>query len=138
MEIHTQTIKENPPQVAQNNSFSNLEIVYIDDPVKGKILTTSMEEVEFPLTEEDKQFIEALKDKVVELNAVGLAATQVGISKPITAFHVPEYALQWREDVTHLVPMTVLINPSYEPIECEGKFLDIDMIQLLLKEAKKI
>lgn len=44
--------------------------------------------------------------------------------KPITAFEVSQKALKWREDITHLVPLTVLINPSYEPIESEGRTLD--------------
>lgn len=101
-----------------------LELVDIDDPIKSKVLTTPMAKVTFPLTEEDLRFIEALKSKVRELGAAGLAATQVGVSKPITAFEVPQVALKWREDVTHLVPLTVLINPSYEPIESEGRALD--------------
>jgi peptide deformylase len=101
-----------------------LEIVDIDDPIKNKVLTTPMESVTFPLTEEDKRFIEALKSKVSELNAAGLAAPQVGAAKPITAFEVSQEALKWREDITHLVPLTVLINPSYEPIENEGLSLD--------------
>jgi peptide deformylase len=101
-----------------------LEIVDIDDPQKGTVLTTPMAAVQFPLTQEDKEFVEALKAKVTELNAAGLAATQVGVAKPITAYLVAEHFLQWREDITHLVPLSVLINPSYEPIESEGRTLD--------------
>lgn len=111
-------------QTTMENKFSHLELVDIDEPEKGKILTAPMSEIKFPLTQEDLQFIEALKNKVIELGAAGLAATQVGISKPITAYQVPEEALKWRKDVTHLVPLTVLINPSYEPIESAGKILD--------------
>jgi peptide deformylase len=102
----------------------HLEIVDIDDSSKSKILTTPMDAVNFPLTAEDKQFIEALKSKVIELEAAGLAAPQVGVAKPITAFEVSQAALKWREDITHLVPLTVLINPSYEPIESQGRSLD--------------
>ncbi|MBN9412412.1 MAG: peptide deformylase [Candidatus Paracaedimonas acanthamoebae] len=58
------------------------------------------------------------------MGAAGLAAPQVGVSKPVTVYQVPENALKWREDVVHLVPLTVLINPSYEPVEKSGKTLD--------------
>lgn len=110
--------------IENKSKFACLEVVDIDDPEKGKVLTSPMAEVKFPLTLEDLQFIEALQNKVIELSAAGLAATQVGMPKPITAYQVPEEALKWREDVTHLVPLTVLINPSYEPIESAGKTLD--------------
>jgi len=106
------------------NKFSHLELVDIDDLEKGKVLAAPMPEVKFPLTQEDHQFIVALKNKVIELGAAGLAATQVGIPKPMAAYQVSKEALKWREDVTHLIPLTVLINPSYEPIESAGKTLD--------------
>ncbi|MBA4750596.1 MAG: peptide deformylase [Alphaproteobacteria bacterium] len=101
-----------------------LEIVDIDDADKKNVLITPMAAVTFPLQEDERMFIEALKAKVVALGAAGLAATQVGVAKPITAFHVTEDARIWREDVTHLVPLMVLINPSYEPLEEEGEIAD--------------
>ncbi len=101
-----------------------LEIVDIDDAQKRHVLITPMAAVTFPLQEDERIFIEALKAKVVALSAAGLAATQVGVAKPITAFHVTEDARKWREDVTHLVPLMVLINPSYEPLEEEGETAD--------------
>lgn len=106
------------------NEFSSLEIVDIDDPGQNNVLTTAMLPVKFPLSQEDRDFINALKNKVIELDAAGLAATQVGVAKPIAVFHVDQEALKWREDVTELVPLTVLINPSYAGIETLGKNLD--------------
>ncbi len=104
--------------------FSELAIVDIDDPQNKHVLTTPMPKVKFPLSKNELHFIDALKEKVRQLGAAGLAATQLGVAKPITAFQVSEEALQWREDITELVPLTVLINPSYEPIEALGKSLD--------------
>lgn len=102
-----------------------LDIVDMDHtPEKAAILTQPMERVSFPLTPQDKQFIEALQQKVLKLGAAGLAAPQVGVGKQIIAFQVPEAALKGRKDVTHLVPLTVFINPSYQPIEAEGRVLD--------------
>lgn len=109
---------------SEGDKAMRLEIVDIDDTHKSHVLTTPMANVTFPLADEDKRFIEALKSKVKELGAAGLAAPQVGVAKPITAFEVSQEALKWRDDITHLVPLTVLINPSYEPIEHEGRSLD--------------
>jgi len=114
----------NDKGVKVESQIPALEIIDIDDPSKNKILTTLMQPVKFPLSQENLDFINALKSKVVELEAAGLAATQVGVAKPITVFHVDKEALKWREDVTELVPLTVLINPSYEGIESFGKNLD--------------
>lgn len=106
------------------NKFSDLDLVDIDDPEKGIVLTTPMSAVTFPLSAENLQFIEALKNKVIDLSAAGLAAPQVGMPKPITVYQVPSEALKWREDVTHFVPLTVLINPMYEPVKNSEKTLD--------------
>ena len=100
------------------------ELVDIDDPERSHVLTSSITEVKFPLSQEELQFIEALKNKVIESKAAGLAAPQLGVAKSITAFQVTEEALLWREDVADLVPQTILVNPSYEPVESEGKSLD--------------
>lgn len=62
------------------NKFLKLEIVDIEDKDRHTVLISPMEPVKFPLTEEDKQFIETLKAKVIELKAAGLAATQVGMA----------------------------------------------------------
>jgi len=114
--------KEAPMTMKQEPS---LEIVDIDDtPGKAPILTGSIKAVTFPLTEKDKKFIEALKAKVIELGAAGLAAPQVGVAQQIIAFQVPIEALKYRDDVTGLVELTVLSNPSYVPIESEGHALD--------------
>jgi peptide deformylase len=103
---------------------ASLDIVDIDDPSQNSVLTTPMDPVKFPLSREDKNFIAALKKRVIKEGAAGLAATQVGVAKPITVFLVPEEALKWRDDVIELLPLTVLINPSYEGIESKGKVLD--------------
>ena len=101
-----------------------LKIVNIDDPEKSAVLTSPMKPVKFPISTEKTRFIDALSKLVVTKELVGLAATQVGVAEPITAYYVPKKALAVRYDVTEEVPLTVLINPSYEPIEEYGQTLD--------------
>jgi len=103
---------------------TTLTIVDIDDPAGAHILKRPLEQVKFPLSKEDRDFISALKEKVIELNAAGLAASQVGMNKQIIAYHVHKDALKWRDNIKELVPLTILINPSYQPLENTGTYMD--------------
>lgn len=103
---------------------NRLDITTIETPEHVKVLTTPAETVTFPLSPETKAFIQNLKDKVMELDAAGLAAPQVGWNVRIIAYQVSEIALKYRDDVEDLVPLSILINPSYEVIDGHERTLD--------------
>lgn len=101
-----------------------MEIVTIEQQ-HHEVLREPAKAVTFPLSEENRQFALALRDKMIELgNAVGLAATQVGKSLQIIAFHVPHTAAKMRKNVHAAVEPTILINPRYEPIIEDGTIID--------------
>jgi peptide deformylase len=102
----------------------NLDIKQIENNEDVSVLTTKTLPVTFPLTPEIQNFVTALKAKVLELNAAGLAATQVGSNLSIIAYHVHEDALKYRSDIEYLVPLSVLINPSYEIMDANDRTLD--------------
>lgn len=103
-------------------SMPALEIKTVPD--HERLLTTPCVEVEFPLSQETQAFIQALKEKVIEIDAAGLAATQVGSNLRIIAYQVSALALSIRVDAEKVVPLTALINPSYEIINEEERTLD--------------
>lgn len=102
-----------------------LELVTIEhSPNAAEILKKQAKIVDFPLSPEITSLIKAMKKKVIEIDGVGLAANQVGYPVKVIVYHVPEDALSYREDAVEAVPLSVLINPSYTPIEEEGIFAD--------------
>lgn len=64
----------------------------------------------------DIRIIEAKFDQ--EKNMAGLAAPQLGISKQIIIFAVPDdpELKKFRPDLTQSMPKTIWINPTYEPV----------------------
>ena len=54
----------------------------------------------------------------------GLAATQVGYSWRAAFIQMPEDTKKYRKDACDVIPLTVLINPVYEPIVEDGKVKD--------------
>lgn len=91
-----------------------LDIVTLDtDP---SVLTQPAKEVQFPLSEEDQHLIEQMKNTFLALKGVGLAAPQVGISKKIIVYEISQDAAALRNNA-EVVPLTVLINASYEPAQ---------------------
>jgi peptide deformylase len=103
---------------------SPLKLIDITDSYGADTLTNPAQLVQFPLSDEDKTLIHKMKSALIEYNAAGFAAPQFGYRKAVIVFHVPERALQWRNDVKELVPVTVLLNPSYRGVEDRGKTLD--------------
>jgi len=95
------------------------EYVQIDD-VSSKnrdVLRTHAEEIQFPLSDEDKAIVDQLVFKFSnEQNCAGLAAPQIGYGKRIVVFHVSEDAKSLRKDVYETVPPIVLVNPQYHPV----------------------
>jgi len=86
---------------------------------QDKTIRIKAKELNFPLSEEDKESIRILEKKYdQEENCAGLAAPQIGISKNIIIFAVPgdEELKKWRPDITDSMPKTIWINPSCMPI----------------------
>lgn len=102
--------------------------------------------VNFPLSQEDKRDLEILVRKFdSEKNMAGLAAPQIGITKRMIIFAVPDdpELKKWRPDLTQTMPKTLWLNPSYKPIgdlmheDYEGCFSVRDTAGLV-KRFKKI
>jgi peptide deformylase len=105
-----------------------LQLVTLDSP-EHSVLRTPAKTVTFPLDSEAQQFIQNLQSFFHDLksplgNPAGLAAPQVGHALRIIIIQVPESAEAKRKDVYDVVPPTVLINPTYTPIEAAGESKD--------------
>ena len=92
-------------------------------------LISVAEKVSLPLTAEVREVIRSMIQFINTLPSpygkpAGLAAPQVGISLSIALIQIPPEAKLRRKDVYDTWPLTVLINPRYEPILSEGKSLD--------------
>jgi len=100
-----------------------LQLVTIEqDTEKSKNLIKPAREIQFPLSEQIKVFIEQLKEKAIAENAAGLAASQVGQHLRIICFRVFEASIKARSlDASEEFPLTVLINPTYQGVEEDGK-----------------
>ena len=93
----------------------NLKIVTIEDEEES-ILLQPTTRVLFPLSKEDQQLIFSMKDKLGELEGVGLAAPQINSKKSMIAIYIPENAALLRDNSIPY-PMHILINPEYESLE---------------------
>jgi peptide deformylase len=94
-----------------------LEIVTLEHSTHPEVLTSKAAKLSFPLSTEDQSLIQQMIDLVLQLQGVGLAAPQIGISKQIIVYHISENAQKIRNNAFETVPVTVLINPEYTPIE---------------------
>lgn len=92
-----------------------LDIVTIEHSPHFEVLQQTASIVQFPLSTEDKQIIEDMKAMVLKLNALGIAAPQIGVAKQIIVYGISLEAKDIRSDAHEVVPLTVLLNPSYEP-----------------------
>lgn len=95
--------------------------VVLNDPKETKVnvLRNPAEPLSFPLSKEDRDFIQILINKFDgEENCAGLAAPQIGFSKQVIIFEVPDNPelKKWRPDLVEGMPKTLWINPSYEPV----------------------
>ncbi|WP_058514396.1 peptide deformylase [Legionella santicrucis] len=95
----------------------DLEIVTIEQSEYHQVLKHQAQEVQFPLSQADKDLIDAMKNKLQKLGGVGLAAPQVNFPKRIIAIYIPEEATLLRDHVKSFYPMHIMINPSYAPVE---------------------
>lgn len=97
-----------------------LKVVTIENSQNDEVLKTPAQDIQFPLSKDVKNLIKEMKEKIHELKGSGLAAPQVGHGLRLIIFEVSPYATIFRADAYEEVPLTTLINPSYEPIESEG------------------
>ena len=81
------------------------------------MLKAPSKEVPLPLSAEHRQIAEAMLEQMInEETCAGLAAPQVGHHLRIIVYRVGEDYHKWRDDVKQVVPPSILINPSYEPV----------------------
>ncbi len=92
-----------------------LDLVSIEHGPNPEVLTHPAAVVTFPLSAEDKKLIDEMKEMVVRIDGVGLAAPQVGVSKQIIVYYISEDAVTLRENTNEVIPPTALINPQYKP-----------------------
>lgn len=83
----------------------------------NKSIRIQAKELIFPLSESDLEDISTLEKKFdQEEGCAGLAAPQIGISKRIIIFALPDdpEIKKWRPDFTQSMPKTIWLNPSFE------------------------
>jgi peptide deformylase len=93
-----------------------LELVQIEHSENKAVLREIAQPVTFPLSIEIKQLIADMKQKVIELEGVGLAAPQVGHPLNLFVYVISEDAQALRKDAHEQIPVTVLVNAKYEPL----------------------
>lgn len=99
----------------------SLAIVTIEHGPHAEVLTQPAAKVTFPLSTENQILISHMKEMVLEIKGVGLAAPQIGVSKQIIVYTISEDAKCMRNNATDIIPVTVLINPQYTPMP-DAKF----------------
>lgn len=108
--------------------YQPLQLVTIENP-EHSVLRTPAKTVKFPLDTPTQQFIQDLQIFFRELESTlgspaGLAAPQVGYGLRIIIIQISEAAKARRKDVYDVMPPTVLINPSYTPVEAADESKD--------------
>src|SRR5688572_6974607 len=99
-----------------------MSIVTTQSP-NSMVLKQSAKVVTFPLHPEVQTVIHAVKEKLCELDGVGLAAPQLGFSIRVIAIHITKEVAHMR-DYPQAIPMTVLLNPEIEPLKSTSQVLD--------------
>lgn len=115
-----------------------MDIVTIEQPQYIHVLKNKAHEVSFPLSEEDKNLIAAMKSKLQQLGGVGLAAPQVNFSRRIIAVYIPEEAGLLRDNINQFYPMHIMINPSFEPVANSGQHYDFEGCYSVSSKSGKV
>lgn len=106
------------------DSNSVLEIVTLGSP-NAHVLRQVAAPVTFPLSVEDQNIIQLMKEKLLNIKGVGLAAPQLGVSKQIIVYLIEDNALKLRKQLgQESLPLTVLINPRYTAMAGTGMTAD--------------
>ncbi len=116
----------------------DLTIVAVEQSEYQTVLTHKANQISFPLSQADKDLIEAMKIKLTDLGGVGLAAPQVNQPKQIIAIYIPEEARLLRDNVESTYPMHILINPSYEPVDKTAVQSDFEGCYSVSAKAGKV
>ena len=102
------------------------EIITIEREIKtSSVLKQPSKSISFPLSQEDKDLMQVMEEKLYALDGVGLAAPQINQPKNIVAIYIPEDAALLRDNIVPY-PMHFMINATYEGIEAEGKYQDFE------------
>lgn len=98
------------------------DILRYNKAADQKILHQPSKPLDFPLNDTAHTIIaELYATRFVLDNFVGLAAPQIGYNQQISLIEVPEPVFHSEPTATSTFPLTLLINPSYQPIEEEGQ-----------------
>ncbi|KTC94375.1 peptide deformylase [Legionella erythra] len=120
-----------------SNALTPLTLVNVEQHDYRQVLTTPATPVQWPLSVEDRQLIAAMKDKLYELEGVGLAAPQVNQPKQIIAIYIPESAALLRDHVKPY-PMHILLNPSYQGLSDSPRHADFEACYSVADKAGKV
>jgi len=96
-------------------------IIWDEQTDSNSIIRKVAQEMQFPLSEQDKKDIKTLDEKyeleLTKQGCAGLAAPQIGISKQCIIFGVLDgpRLKKWRPDLTQTMPKSTWLNPSWEP-----------------------
>lgn len=88
-------------------------IFHLDNSEHRMVLQKVAQNIQFPLSAHIKNVVTRMKEKLLEINGVGLAAPQIGEDLSIISINITENQAKIREHA-HEVPMAVLFNPRYE------------------------
>jgi peptide deformylase len=119
-----------------SSAFST-DIITIEKLAHNNMLTTPADPVEFPLTEEILQLVSAMREKLLALEGVGLAAPQINQSKRIIAIYIPPNAALLRKEVKPY-PLHVLFNPTYTPINEQETVADFEACYSVQSKSGKV
>lgn len=93
------------------------ELVTIENSPNKEVLTKPSKPVEFPLNKEMQDLVAHMKEEVIKLGGVGLAAPQIGQDVQIMVVYISDDAMGLRKDAVESMGPTVFINPDYKPID---------------------
>jgi peptide deformylase len=82
------------------------------------VLLAKAEPVPDPTAREIRELAENMVETMKDARGVGLAAPQVHVGKRVIVFYAPADRADG-EDASDVSPLTVLVNPSWEPLEEE-------------------
>jgi len=91
--------------------------IHYDQGEKAQaILTHPARQIKFPLCKMTLEMIEEVKKSLLSLKGAGLAAVQLGIPYQVMLLAVNNQINQSKKFCGDKLPLSIYINPSYEPI----------------------
>ena len=111
-------------EILANEDF---KIITIEEEQNKKqsVLKQEAKKVEFPVSDENKKIINFMKGWLFKTGGVGLAATQINVSKRIALIYIPESAALLRNGV-EVHDMHVIINPQYKAAKTSKMVSDFE------------